>query len=1045
MRWIPDTGSDIDAIGIRQLANIGGFTENLDTDPDDVRTASGDSLKSVGRINVTLTAGSASHNSTIHVYEGLDDALLSRQSLSALGFIPPDWPKQVARMTVPTSRDPSTAELDKIRADLLTEYADVFDDTILKPMSGPPMDIVLEPDAKPHRVYTARPIPYAYREQVKSQLDSMVSEGVIEPVSDPSDWCHPIVVVNKKGSSEKRLTVDFQTLNRQVKRPTHPMRNARDALSGIGSAKWFTKLDARHGYWQIPLSDTSRPLTTFITPWGRYRYCRNPQGLISAGDEFNRRTDDAFDRLPNLIKVVDDGLIHDELFVDHLAHVRDVLQRAREHAITLSAKKFVFGVSQIEFCGFTVLASGYTVDPTKTSAIQEFAIPSNRTDLRSFLGLVNQCGEFSSRLAEHAAPLRPLLKTSNDFVWDSVHTEAFNATKAELVSPAVLSFYRHGDALRLETDASALNGLGYALWQLQDDKWRLLHCGSRFLSDAESRYAIIELELLPVVWAVHKCSLFLSGSSFQLCTDHRPLVPILNSYSLDQIENPRLQRLVLKLRPFQLQASWRKGSDNAFADALSRNPVSLPLPDEEFGEDPALRALAIRACLRQDDDGRIADLRHYELLQAARTDDDYQALVNAFRQGFPTDRRDVHPAVLPYLTFHQHLSVDDGLVLKGQRIVIPQSLRSRVLTDLHASHQGLTRTLRRARQVVYWPHITNDIDNVVRSCEQCRLHASSQAKEPLRATEDRRPTLPFESTSADLFSCQGWEYLAYVDRKTGWPCVAKVGCTATSADVIRALRNWFADIGVPRVLTTDGGPQFSSRRFAEFCDRWQVQHSTSSPHFPQSNGHAEAAVKALKRLIMKTTTGGALDVDSFQRGLLEWRNTPRANGQSPAQALYGRRLSSFMFAHHRSFSPEWQLQAAAVDARSTTQSAAAAATYNQSARTLPPLRIGSRVDMQDSRSKLWSSSGVIVAIGRNRDYLVKVASGRTYWKNRRFLRPMTAAVVAPAPMPLSKPSPPPMSKPQPTKPLPQPLRRSQRRRRVPQRLNISDISQTSYD
>ena len=470
----------------------------------------------------------------------------------------------------------------------------------------------------------------------------------------------------------------------------------------------------------------------------------------------------------------------DELFVDHLAHVRDVLQRAREHAITLSAKKFVFGVSQIEFCGFTVSASGYTVDPTKTSAIQDFAIPSNRTDLRSFLGLVNQCGEFSSRLAEHAAPLRPLLKTSNDFVWDSVHTEAFNATKAELVSPAVLSFYRHGDALRLETNASALNGIGYALWQLQDDKWCLLHCGSRFLSDAESRYAIIELGLLAAVWAVHKCSLFLSGSSFQLCADHHPLVPILNSYSSDQIENPRLQRLVLKLRPFQLQASGRKGSENAFADALSRNPVSLPLPDEEFGEDPALRALAIRACLRQDDDGRIADLRHHELLQAARTDDDYKALVNAVRQGFPTDRRDVHPAILPYLTFHQHLSVDDGLVLKGQRIVIPQSLRSRVLTDLHASHQGLNRTLRRARHVVYWPHITNDIDNVVRSCEQCRLHTSSQAKKPLRATEDRRPTLPFESTSADHFSCQGWEYITYVDRKTGWPCVAKVGRTATS-------------------------------------------------------------------------------------------------------------------------------------------------------------------------------------------------------------------------------------------------------------------------
>ena len=240
----------------------------------------------------------------------------------------------------------------------------------------------------------------------------MVSEGIIEPVSEPSDWCHPLVIVNKKGSSEKRLTVDLQTLNRQVKRPTHPMSTARTALSGIGAAKWFTKSDARHGYWQIPLSEASRPLTTFITPWSRFRYCRNPQGLISAGDEFNRRTDAAFAGISNLIKVVDDSLVHDENFKDHYARVRAILLRAREHGITLSAKKFIFATDEVEFCGFIVSADGYAVDPSKISAIQDFPIPSNRTDLRSFFGLVNQYGEFTPCIAEVAAPLRPLLKTS---------------------------------------------------------------------------------------------------------------------------------------------------------------------------------------------------------------------------------------------------------------------------------------------------------------------------------------------------------------------------------------------------------------------------------------------------------------------------------------------------------------------------------------------------------------------------------------------------------------------------------------------------------
>ena len=876
---------------------------------------------------------------------------------------------------------------------------------------------------------------------MKEQLDTMVADGIIEPVSEPSDWCHPIVIVNKKGSTEKRLTVDLQTLNRQVKRPTHPMSTARSALSGIGSAKWFTKLDARHGYWQIPLSDASRPLTTFITPWSRFRYCRNPQGLISAGDEFNRRTDAAFAGIRNLVKVVDDGLVHDDSFQEHYARVRAILVRARENSITLSAKKFIFGVHEVEFCGFSISADSYVVDPAKVSAIQDFPLPSNRTDLRSFFGLVNQCGEFTPRLAEVSAPLRPLLKTSCEFMWDSVHTAAFNATRAELASPSVLSFYRLGDPIRLETDASALNGLGFALWQLQDDQWRLLQCGSRFLSDAESRYAIIELELLAVVWAVRKCSLFLSGAAFELCTDHRPLVPILNSYSLDQIENPRLQRLVLKLRPYQLSATWRKGTDNAFADALSRNPVSLPIPDEEFGEDPASYAPAVRACIREDTEGLIANLRHHELLTAARADDDYQILIHSIRHGFPAVRRDANPAIIPYLTFYQHLSVDNGLVLKGQRIVVPHSLRARVLQDLHASHQGLTRTLHRARQVVYWPNMTNDLSCLIKQCEPCRLHAASQPKEPLRITDDRCPTLPFESTSADLFSCQGWEYLVYVDRKTGWPCVAKIGRTASSTDVIHAIRGWFANVGVPRILTTDGGPQFSSRRFADFCSRWGVTHLSSSPHYPQSNGHAEAAVKAMKTLILKTTSNGDLNVDSFQRGLLEWHNTPRANGESPAQALFHRPLTSFVLAHHSTFAPEHQQHSDLLDSRTAAHSDASTAKYDASAQPLPVLRIGLRVDLKDPRSKLWSSSGIIVALGRNRDYLVKVPSGRTYWRNRRFLRPRITPVVPPAPdaaprMPAAI---------APARPVPPSPRRSHRRRAVPNRLNISSTSTPSYD
>ena len=126
-----------------------------------------------------------------------------------------------------------------MRAELLAEFADFFDDSVLKPMLGRPMEIRVRADAKPVAAYHARQIPHAYRDQVKSQLDDMVQDAIIEEVTEPSAWCHPIVIVDKKRTNEKRLTVDFKKLNDQVERPTHPAPSPRDAVSSIGNSRVF--------------------------------------------------------------------------------------------------------------------------------------------------------------------------------------------------------------------------------------------------------------------------------------------------------------------------------------------------------------------------------------------------------------------------------------------------------------------------------------------------------------------------------------------------------------------------------------------------------------------------------------------------------------------------------------------------------------------------------------------------------------------------------------------------------------------------------------
>ena len=258
-----------------------------------------------------------------------------------------------------------------------------------------------------------------------------------------------------------------------------------------------------------------------------------------------------------------------------------------------------------------------------------------------------------------------------------------------------------------------------------------------------------------------------------------------------------------------------------------------------------------------------------------------------------------------------------------------------------------------------------------------------------------------------------------------------VGHSSSSRDVICRLRKWFADVGVPSLLITDGGPQFSSGRFAQFCQRWNVEHRISTPHYPQSNGHAKSAVKAVKYLILKTTKNGDLDTDAFQRGLLEWCNSPRESGHSPAQILFGHPLQSFVFAHRSSFSTEWQQKSDSIGASHARANEKVENHYNISARPLQPLKIDDRVDIQHHQTKRWSLHG------NRRDYYVKLPSGRVLWRNHGFLRPYLSPTSANTECAATTRKP--------NNELQQPLRRSTHQRRSPARLNISTTAGLSYD
>ncbi len=234
-----------------------------------------------------------------------------------------------------------------------------------------------------------------------------------------------------------------------------------------------------------------------------------------------------------------------------------------------------------------------------------------------------------------------------------------------------------------------------------------------------------------------------------------------------------------------------------------------------------------------------------------------------------------------------------------------------------------------------------------------------------------------------------------------------MGKDTTTHKLTAALQDHFCRTAAPDLLWSDGGPQFTSHLLADFLQTWGVKHMTSSPHYPQSNGKAESAVKSMKKLISAAWTGRSINWGILSRALLQYRSTPcRKDGLSPAQKLFGHPVQDSLPAHLRSFAPEWQKSVLEAEIAAAQTQEKAQASYNQHAHSLSDLHVGNHVAMQNTNSKMWDIYGTITAIGPYRRYFVKTQAGRVLVRNRRFLRkrsPISITTPHPSPPPLSEP------------------------------------------
>ncbi|KAL5510119.1 hypothetical protein EMCRGX_G005608 [Ephydatia muelleri] len=327
-----------------------------------------------------------------------------------------------------------------------------------------------------------------------------------------------------------------------------------------------------------------------------------------------------------------------------------------------------------------------------------------------------------------------------------------------------------------------------------------------------------------------------------------------------------------------------------------------------------------------------------EIKEATCKDQAMQKLKNHIRYGWPEVQSQVAEEIRDYWHLRDQLSEADEILLKGEKLIIPQNLRGNMLDRIHIGHMGITKCSQRAREVMFWPGMNKAIEQMVSRCTICQEYRDSNPKEPMLSG----PMLehPWEVVATDLFQWDNKDYLLLVDYYSRYVEIRILENT-TSATVIHHTKSIFARHGIPAIIISDNGPQYTAKEFQKFTKEWGIKHTTTSPYHPQANGLAEKSVQTVKRLLNKAKTDG----QDLYLCLLEYRNTMVDNLASPAQLLMGRRLRTKIPVATSQLQPK-VVDPCLVRKKQKERKAYPKQYYDKGSRQLPDLKEGERARVQ---------------------------------------------------------------------------------------------------
>ena len=721
----------------------------------------------------------------------------------------------------------------------------------------------------------ARSVPVRMRENVEAELRRLEESGTITKVFS-SKWASPTVNVIKTNGSI-RICGDFSsTVNKYLKSVQSPLPSIDEVIARVGTSSVFSKIDLSNAFLQLPLDEDSKEYTTINTCAGLFRYNYLPFGLTASSGIFQAYMTKILNGIDNVIVYQDDILLFSQSVKDHNNILNTVLLTLQTAGIKINCKKCSFFVDNVHYLGYIFDKNGVHPNSDRVRAILEAPSPKDIKQLQAFIGLCNYYNRFIPKFSIVFAPLYALLKKNTKFVWGENQEKCLNVIKDLFASNRLLNYFNPACETLLETDSSGY-GIAAVLMQRKhpSDDWLPVQFTSRTLNDSERNYSNIEREALSVVFGCEKFHKFLLGGKFVIHNDQQPLRKLFaHDKSVPSNCSARIQRWALKLSQYDYVFKYSKGVNNVNSDCLSR----LPLPETSHECEPYELIFALKYLDKMPVNSN--DIK-------CKTEDDKNLckLKNHIRYGIAIDNKDTNLA--EYKRYLSELTILRGCIIYNNRVLIPDTLRELVLEQLHEGHPGICAMKSLARSLVWYPGIDKDLTLIVNKCSKCQQ--TRQKSHQNRTLEWPVPTRPWSRVHVDHFFFRDKIFFIAVDALSKY-IECEIVPSTSSHDTVEVLRTIFSRNGLCDLIVSDNATSFRSEEFEYFLNRHSIDHITSAPYSPSSNGQAERGVRVIKDLLKKNYVSGSLKV-VLSQVLLYYRTVPHSvTNIPPCVALNNRKF-----------------------------------------------------------------------------------------------------------------------------------------------------------